>query len=944
MPPLPARFSLLLLALLPFFAAAAPTYKNSWVKIEPPADSGPYAEGDAFEVTVDYHLDPADAEGGGARLVVAPVGPYLGPDNKPVHQSYPRLERRRVPVEPGSGRRTFTFEAPPLFKRNELHFIAHFENADGRRWPLVWSYDSRTDEPLKPRIRLALRPAFYALATDRPANLFTYDEPVRLRIAFHPGAVAGQTHALRYRIHDAYGRTGSGEIPFVSKAPGETTDLILPIERRGIFALEAEVEGWGARELVFARIPDLAALLGDHVTPFGATELQTETENAIARRLGFSHVRHHQFHWAKAQPAPDRWELDAWDRILDTNLRHRIHPFITVWRPPLWIMPDGKLGGSHSYQPFPFDRDAWRAGARHLADRWRDKIAGFEWLNEIVAGTESDDPVGDYLDFCRIGSEAVRETAPHLHIQLAGGIHPRNFRQAVLRSGAARHADALPIHYGDESSVRDARDDLAAVGLPELPVWDNETARALWVWDREWRDIIQDRTQPEWVLTRFPGQLAAGAERIFYFGGWSGGAAGGWNYLMDGETPLPVAITLAVQAAKLGRARSLGGLYLGELGRAHLFETDGRPVVVAHTSRADGEVVSLPVAGRSLVLTDYQGNETILPVENGRATLRLDPIPVFIEGGDADAWRALAAVRVGDTATRPRLVRPQGSVTQVPVHLAGLFADARAVTLALETPPDWPSPAPANHPARARRANPPRNPARNPRLRSRRPRHPARLRLHRRAPPSGGPRHRALRHRPRAARQPAPQPRFRKPRLLPAKGAPLERLQPGHALARRGRPDPRPRIPRRHLRRPRRHLGSHRTNRPPPPRPILPLLRVGAHLRHHRRQQRQLPPRRRTHRHPAHQPSVQRPPQQPLAPTLRPARPAARRRVRQRDADRQRPRLRLLHPRPTLPLRRLRLGRRGPPRPRPPPHRRQARRLGTPRPAPPAGRQPAHRP
>ncbi|MFH1500164.1 MAG: hypothetical protein ABII82_20350, partial [Verrucomicrobiota bacterium] len=124
----------------------------------------------------------------------------------------------------------------------------------------------------------------------------------------------------------------------------------------------------------------------------------------------------------------------------------------------------------------------------------------------------------------------------------------------------------MPVHYGNEFSIRDAREDLSAVGLSNLPVWDNESARAHWVWGQPWRDIISDRTQSEWVLTRFPGQLAAGAERIFYFGGWSGGAAGGWNYLMDGETPRPVAVTLAVQAAQLGLATPGGSFHLGASG------------------------------------------------------------------------------------------------------------------------------------------------------------------------------------------------------------------------------------------------------------------------------------------------------------------------------------------------------------------------------------------
>ncbi len=683
-------------AMVPLSLTAAPTYKNSWVKIDAPAP-GPYAAGDTIEVTAHYHLDAADAAAGETRLAVQPLGPRGAPGTSPVHRSYPGMSTQTVKIAPGSGSRTFRFHLQSLFNRNDLKFSA-FLQVDGRRWPLIWPYDARTDEPLMEPIRIEARLPFYVLETERPAHLFTYDEPVRVRIAFREGAVTGEQRTLRYRLFDAHGDEKSGALPFTVTAPGSHTEVVLPVERRGIFALEANVEGWGQRELVFARIPDVRALTDNRPTPFGGTEIQSETEHLIARRLGLTFTRHHNFNWARAQPEPDRWELDVWDRILETNRRHGIEALITVWNPPLWIMPDGVFG--ERYQPFPFDHAAWRASARTLATRWADHLHSIEWLNEITPGTQTSDPVGDYLAFCRIGTEAVREVAPKLKVQLAGGLWPRNFRQDVLRAGAAEHIDILPVHYSDENGLLDARDDLAAVGTKAGPghrvaLWDNETARPLWVADdTPWREVIRDRTQPEWVLGRWPGQLVAGAERLIYFGGFRTLSSGGWNYLIDHDKPLPVAVTLAVQSAKLGLARPVGRVPLGELGVAYVFENAGRPIAVLSTQHTDGETITLDIAGDEAVVTDYQGNESRVPAPGGKLALKLSTLPVFVEGGTLDAWRAHASLRIGTGRGQPRFVRPRGTDMIVPAEVTNPSARPLDLTLSLTAPTGWPAPFP----------------------------------------------------------------------------------------------------------------------------------------------------------------------------------------------------------------------------------------------------------
>ncbi|WP_043584566.1 sugar-binding protein [Geminisphaera colitermitum] len=704
----------LLAALAPTPVVAAtishtePTYKESRITMDP-IPPGPYSENNTIAITLRYHLSPRDAAAGDTRLVLVPLGPRNAPGATPLHRSYPGMVAQSIPVSPGIGTHTFRFCVTKIFPRNDLNFAAHF-TTNGRRWPLNWSYDARSDEPLRDSIRLEPQHPFYTIDTDRPANLFTYDEPVRLRVTFRKNVTPGQRRLLHYRLHDARGDTLTGALTVTTAASGQHTTLTLPIppERRGIFALETNIAEWGERELVFARIPDVRALTRDALTPFGGTEIQTEAQNIIARQLGLTHTRHHNFHWAKAQPAPGQWETATWDRILDTNHRHGIQASIIVVNPPLWIMPDGTHGAG--FQPFPFDHEAWRESIRHLTTRWKNKLHSIEWLNEITPGVQTPDPVGDYLAFCRIGTETVREIAPRLQTQLAGGLWPRNFRQDVLRAGIARQIDILPVHYGDENSVLDARDDLLAAGETIAPqgrviLWDNESAHPVWVpLDMPWSEAIRDRSQSEWVLRRWPGELVAGAQRILYFGGFRSLAAGGWNYLIDADKPRPVAVTLAVQSAKLGTARPLGRIPLGELGIAYLFENAGKPIAILSTQNTNGETITLDLgpANASVtpppptaLITDYQGNETRLPLTpSGQLTLKLDTLPVFVEAGSLDAWRSHAGLRVGDGRGQARFVRPRGANLHAPVEITNSFEYPLSVTLALRVPYGWPQPAP----------------------------------------------------------------------------------------------------------------------------------------------------------------------------------------------------------------------------------------------------------
>jgi hypothetical protein len=667
------------------------TYSKSWLSMRPPR--GPFHSNEHYDVTVDYYLDSSEAWGNGTTISLDLLGPWIDcPDNKYTtqrqHISFPGTTFMELPVAPGKGSVTFHAKIDQLYPRTSVLLAATFHDSNGESWP--WN------ETLAGPEMVYTQPN-YELHTGQPGNLFTYDEPVKVQVAFRDGAVAGQNKTLKYTLVDVHGRETPGQVDFVSGTPGTSAEITLPLAERGTFLVEAEVEGWGKRELFLARIPDVAKATGGKPTPFAATNLDTEIESKIAAKLGFSACRHF-VPWKSVQPGPDVWTFDEWDQVFQWNRENGIKPWVCLGDPPAWVQ--GDKPENIGYEPYPFDEAAWKNSARAMSEHWKNAILGWEWQNEIVPGSRVPNPVQNYLNFCRIGTteaKAVLSPVPNeilsgrpptlggtglvqlskLLILQAGGLWPRNFRQDLLAAGVGAYLDVLPVHYSDLNGVVDARDDLDRQGLKNIRVWDDETGNGLSTWNLPSRDILQVTSQSQWALTRWPDELIGGAERITAFAG-PADAAGNWSYIVDKETPRPYATTIAVLISKLATAKPLGKFFRTDgaqgSGVFQLFERDGKGVLVAGSSGTDAVDVALNVGANAIAVTDYQGNETTLrPDAQGKIALHLEPMPVFLEGGDLDVLKTELELSLGNAARPtpiPSLVVLQGATASVPVNVS----------------------------------------------------------------------------------------------------------------------------------------------------------------------------------------------------------------------------------------------------------------------------------
>lgn len=702
-------------AALTYAATDTDVFRYSWISIGPNLDStGAYrdtfTEGETWLLPVDYYLHSTDVFAS-THLELTVYGPWVDcPDGvyvqKRGHHNYPGM-RMRVPCVPGvKTSHVFRITIPAPFQSrtgrvgNSLLPICRFVDGRGEAWP----WHVRGEGPWFTR-----NTGYFDLLTDRPGNLFTYDEAVVLFAILRPSGVDGDTHALTYRVYDTRDAlVCSGTVAFTATAATQRIPLPLTLAARGTFLVEAAVPGWETRYTTFARIPDVPAITGGR-TQFGVgwpgglrDTPRQRAQLEIARRLGLM-TRRCWLRWYEVQPAPDEWRrLDEYRRILEYSRTIGIATWLLLYDPPAWAQR-GPMPRTVAFEPFPFDAAALHGVVSHLGGHLQGLLLGWEWLNEIVPGTASTDPVGDYARFVHIANQAAKAADPQVLSLLAGGLWPRSYRSALFAQGVAQDIDVLPVHYCNGSMIEEAREDLVAAGRPDVKIWDNESACGITTWTMPWRTAMQITAQGNWIMENWSDELIHGCERIVYFGG-HGDPAGDWSYLWDDLTPRPVAATLAVFASKLHDARPLGTFRIGRTGYAHAFEKPGaKTLVIISASDPAGDILNLPVGTDVITLTDQQGNELTLPAPQGSVRLALSPLRVFVEGANLDVVKALVACRIVSHLApekRTPLVHVPvinalaGKPAPVAVRCRNLFDQPLAGMITASVSTNWPVPTP----------------------------------------------------------------------------------------------------------------------------------------------------------------------------------------------------------------------------------------------------------
>ena len=305
--------------------------------------------------------------------------------------------------------------------------------------------------------------------------------------------------------------------------------------------------------------------------------------------------------------------------------------------------------------------------------------------------------VSDYVKFCRAGVEAARAVDPGLRSVLAGGLWPRGFRLEVLNAGAGKYVDTLPIHYGNGAGIEEARQDLDAYGYPRVGVWENESCAFVIQWHCPGLEWVSETVKCNWVLSQWADELAAGCEKLIYFGG-EGAATGYGDYLRADFTPLPVAATLAVLAAKTFDAKPVGVFSTADTHALfHLFERDGKPILIASSARRRAKTYRWPWARSPSASPTTKATRPRCWPPAASPVCRLLPCAVSSRGPTwtcSDAPRSCRRGPVGRRQSRSRRRHPQitlleGKPGAIRIRLRNPYSRPLGGTLRLDLPESW---------------------------------------------------------------------------------------------------------------------------------------------------------------------------------------------------------------------------------------------------------------
>lgn len=646
------------------------TWKKSYILIGPCAK--PVTKGGKLVLPVKYHLDASETWGPKpTQIKVMPLGPWIdNPDGsintKRQHVGYQGLHPISREVQPGDGAVDFEWTVGQTYRYNSMFFLAKFVSPDGKDWP----WDTRGGSA-----DIVAENTTFRLEAAAAGGLFRYDEPPVLNIVWGCPPRAGNANLVVRDINGAKVLEKSVTLDATRK---EQPIVLSGLAKRGVFSATLSVPDVGDNYTFFGTIPRFERKEGKR-TPFGATDISSPELSELAANMGFTYVRHF-IGWGGLEPGRGVWNLVSLDARIDANSGAGLKPWISLQGAPTWALPAGMHG--FGFEPAPVDMRAWGEAVTKLSQRYKGKLFGWEWLNEIVPGGKCTDPVATYLEMCKTGTTAAKAVDPSLVIQLAGGLWPHNFRVDLLNAGVAEWIDILPVHYSDYAGVVGARDDLVSRGIErKVAVADNESAAGMSVWKMDAAQTLSySRKQCLHVMTRWPDVLCAGARFVTYFGG-TPQAAGNWTYLLDAKTPRPVAATLAVVQNKLAYAKPMGKFFY-KGGTFWLFEDNGKAVLFACASNAGKSNLSVAVPGAGRVtITDFQGNETR---DADGSAVALSDMPVIIEGADLSMLKMHAAFSAGASEVpvpEPQIVSDAEGSVKVAARVRNLWNEPKTFNL-----------------------------------------------------------------------------------------------------------------------------------------------------------------------------------------------------------------------------------------------------------------------
>ena len=408
-----------------------------------------------------------------------------------------------------------------------LLLIAQFRGADQKNWP----WQLRAGLPCFKRSG-----GLFELDAPTPGNLFTYEQKVVMQVIPTDEAresTAQKPETLKWEVSDTQGkivRNGTAEFP---PKDGKTLEIPLDLDsEKGTFLFHAEIPGKDAREVTFARIPNLQKIIGNGPTPFGGQKFFGDEEAVrAARMMGMISCRF-WLSWQSLEPFRGVYNMDAWKKLHEDVAilrKNNLKPWFLLDGIPAWAIakPD-VYGGSFCALPVA-DADI-QSIVTKLSTEFKSDILGFSGRTRLCREPSATILCPNTCGFAGLRTRPRSGSIPILRTRLGWFVaadvptEPSSRRESWSLRTFCRFITEMRSRRGRRTGFGDCR-----CGKTALFCGITETARGgFYVGNAAAGGDEGNGTKRLIFFNRFPDELMAGCKKHRVFGG-EASPAGDWS-------------------------------------------------------------------------------------------------------------------------------------------------------------------------------------------------------------------------------------------------------------------------------------------------------------------------------------------------------------------------------------------------------------------------------
>ncbi|MCM8757345.1 MAG: hypothetical protein NC823_02565, partial [Candidatus Omnitrophica bacterium] len=404
-------------------------------------------------------------------------------------------------------------------------------------------------------------------------------------------------------------------------------ELLLPDSLRGAFRgqLESQQNEVLAQQVISV-IPRLSHTGLNPESKFGSLVHLNEENLSVAQKLGVKWTRDHwSFCWYRLEPEPGRWNFQEAEEKLEKARKYGLSVFGVLHGVPAWASVDG----TQSYTSRPKDWKKWEEYVEKTVSYFKGKVRVWEVWNEPQSAEF-------YEELCRHTYPVAKKANPDcLVIGLSSTLFSGSFLKEFAERGNLAYLDELSSHiYHYKPGLEETFQKYSHL-LGGKPVWNTEGGG--------WGGSTFYTTRPDYKSGR-PGVQQVGKYyttvyslpfvrlHCYYWNVWPAdynpAFEYSWTFFEHDSSVKPEGVAYAVTAASLEGSQPVKLLAKGGV-RIHIFQKEGRTILVGWQDEEEQVAISLPLSGPFLH-RDIMGNERKV-VSKGRLVWNLGKEVSFLE-------------------------------------------------------------------------------------------------------------------------------------------------------------------------------------------------------------------------------------------------------------------------------------------------------------------------